>query len=684
MPHQFTDSELAAFGKLFAGRDDVFAYGRPDSDRPGKFKFFTEKAALTPEVLRLHTLGERCVGVYPVCGDDKVSWWAVDFDAPKASTGLPIADPFPVVLAEAKAQVAAFERAGLTAYIERSRSGKGAHVWGFFAEPVPAATVSRVIRPLLLPAVTLDRVYPMQSALAPGKVGNLIALPYYGAAVAEGNSVFLDAALGVPIPWQEFHAELTLNYPPVLAELAKHAPPLLTTANPLGAPASLTLRPKRLISAGWLKAQSENGCRFLREAWVSRRSLPEPHWYAALGQATCFANGREIAHAISRDYPGYLAKDTNDKYDQALGQPPVGCAWVHTMFPQHACASCPMTAPYHMANKSLLDLTKEGSAPMEHGGFAAQVEKIERRQRGEEPSGIKWQIPGLDRITTLRPAELTVIGAMPSMGKTALLVDAAYRIANAGTPVLVFSAETAKDSLRFRILARVSGVDSMALRGERTTPNGDIAPLDAQELAKVTAAAEALERLPLYENYTDITADQILANIERVLLANAIGFDDPYVVIFDYLQYGARTADDDSNYTHISRLSSEFKATAKITNHPIVVLSQLQRKAEEFNEGKVKKDGGEERPNMTWFKESGRIEQDMDVGMILTGTRVAGAKSPRTIWLVKQREAEANVQARFVLRQDISRFDETATSHAMVERTDGLENLRPRVGLGEE
>lgn len=670
---------LDAYARVFWGRTDVFAEGHPNPKNPAKYSYHKVDEPLTPQLLDLHLTGATTLGVYPI-RDGKVGWWAVDFDAPKDSDGRLVPNAFAMAWTEAVRQAEAFERAGLLVELERSRSGNGVHLWGFLSEPLDAETVLRAIRPHMLPAVSLDRVYPLQKAVKEGGYGNLISLPYSGLAAAKGNSVFMDRELRQPLALDAFLAEVKFNHPDVIRELAGNAPP-----EQPGATAEYTetqlraLRPPVPLR-GWLKAQSKFGCKFLHHAWADRRVLPEPEWYAAVQQATCFAEGRNIAHLISRDHPGYDYAVTEAKYSHALASQPVGCSYIHANYPEHACGDCPMgrngrMAPYHVATRDIMDLVRQGTAPMERATFTDHLQRVQRRQTGQERSGIAWQLPSLDRITTLRPAELTVVGAMPSMGKTALLVDAACRMANAGTHVLVFSAETERDSLHDRLVAHEAEVDSRALRGERTVPGTNrIDPLTDNEWKRVEDAVSRLNGLPLYENYTDVSANQVLANIERVLVENRIGFDEPYVVLFDYLQFGQRNpGESDNNYDHISRLSSEFKNVAKITNHPIVVFSQLIRKAETTDDA----------PSMVWFKESGRIEQDLDVGIILTGDRVEGVKAPRRMHIVKQREGSSQAVLSFVLHQAISRFDEAASA-ATTAPTDGLEAMRPDLLVAED
>jgi len=127
-------------------------------------------------------------GVYALLPDDTCRFLAVDFDEQ-----------------DWQKDVAAFravcEEQGIGVAVERSRSGKGAHAWFFFAEPVPAATARKFGSMLLTRAMntrhelkfsSYDRMFPNQDTMPKGGFGNLIALPLQGLPRKSGNSVFVD------------------------------------------------------------------------------------------------------------------------------------------------------------------------------------------------------------------------------------------------------------------------------------------------------------------------------------------------------------------------------------------------------------------------------------------------------------------------------------------------------------
>jgi superfamily II DNA or RNA helicase len=203
--------KVALFRALFSGRDDVYAM-RWENARTGKSgwspavrggpqnvrKPDRELLPLTDDVVTTHLAGEIELGMYPLLWDDRCSFLVCDFDG--ASWIL-----------DALALQDAARAAGIPAALERSRSGEGAHVWIFFAEPVLAAEARRIGFHLLREAMTAraeldlasyDRFFPAQDLLPKGTFGNLIALPLQGRRRRSGMTVFLDPTTLEPYPDQ--------------------------------------------------------------------------------------------------------------------------------------------------------------------------------------------------------------------------------------------------------------------------------------------------------------------------------------------------------------------------------------------------------------------------------------------------------------------------------------------------
>lgn len=154
-----------------------------------------ELSPLTADVAKAHLMGKDYLGrdvtaIYPMLGNGTTWLLAADFDE-----------------ANWKADVSAFcetcRNVGLVPAVERSRSGKGAHVWFFFERPVLAADARKLGSRLLTQTMmrrhelsfkSYDRLFPSQDTVPTGGFGNLIALPFQGQAQKDGNSLFVDEA----------------------------------------------------------------------------------------------------------------------------------------------------------------------------------------------------------------------------------------------------------------------------------------------------------------------------------------------------------------------------------------------------------------------------------------------------------------------------------------------------------
>ena len=165
---------------------------------------------LTISVVLEHLKGtkEDCsdvIGLYPLFPDGTCWFLVFDFDNHDEETA-PTKDWEQEVDALRKICLSV----GIDALVERSRSGRGAHVWIFFSEAIQASKVRRFGEALLAKgaeSVSLksfryyDRMMPMQDSLPEGKLGNLIALPLQGQALRKGNSAFVDGYCDAEIPY---------------------------------------------------------------------------------------------------------------------------------------------------------------------------------------------------------------------------------------------------------------------------------------------------------------------------------------------------------------------------------------------------------------------------------------------------------------------------------------------------
>jgi replicative DNA helicase len=202
----------------------------------------------------------------------------------------------------------------------------------------------------------------------------------------------------------------------------------------------------------------------------------------------------------------------------------------------------------------------------------------------------------LDEMTCgLQPSELIIVAGRPSMGKTAFGLNIAEHLAiTERRPVLFFSLEMSKQQLAQRVLCSRARVDAHRLR--RGTVQGD----DMQRLQQ--AAHEASDAPLLVDDASNLSVLELRA---RARLAHR---KHKFRAIFvDYLQL-MRGPRSESRQVEVAEISRGLKALAKELRVPVVALAQLNRGPE---------DRGGNRPRMSDLRESGAIEQDADVIMLL-------------------------------------------------------------------
>jgi replicative DNA helicase len=225
------------------------------------------------------------------------------------------------------------------------------------------------------------------------------------------------------------------------------------------------------------------------------------------------------------------------------------------------------------------------------------MERIEALQRGGKTvTGVPTGFADLDELTSgFQPADLVVIAARPSMGKTALTLNIAQHAAiEAQVSVAFFSLEMSKESLVQRMLTSEARVDAQRLR------KGMLRDDDFPRLAR---AAGILSSAPVYIDDTPgITMLEMRSKARRLKAEAELG-----MVIVDYLQLMQGPADSESRQQEVSTISRGLKALAKELNVPVVALSQLSRAPEQ----RAGEDKG--RPQLSDLRESGAIEQDSDV-----------------------------------------------------------------------
>jgi replicative DNA helicase len=228
----------------------------------------------------------------------------------------------------------------------------------------------------------------------------------------------------------------------------------------------------------------------------------------------------------------------------------------------------------------------------------AAIEQIEKLyEKRNAVTGIPTGFIELDRMTDgLHPAEMVVIAARPSMGKTALAMNIAEHVSlDIGKPVMVFSLEMSSQQLVQRLLCSRAKVNLQRVR------NGFLSERDFPSLT--TAAAKLAGAKLFIDDTPGLSVIELRAKARRMKSQY-----DIELIVIDYLQLLRSTSRraQDNRQLEISEISGGVKALAKELNVPIVVVAQLNRQPDTRA-----KEGG--RPRLSDLRESGSIEQDADV-----------------------------------------------------------------------
>lgn len=209
--------QVKLFRSVFKGREDVFAIRwekglksgympayhydpymfRLHKNKGGSFQNYSDKSLLplSDEQIIKHLHGDQFIGIYPLLKDN-TSWFiAADFDKENW-------------LGECRIFIEYCKKYNIPAYLERSRSGKGGHIWVFFNQPYPAFRSRKIFISILQKSgifsifdksSSFDRLFPNQDYLSGKGFGNLIALPMHKHTWDKGNGCFIDVETAEPI-----------------------------------------------------------------------------------------------------------------------------------------------------------------------------------------------------------------------------------------------------------------------------------------------------------------------------------------------------------------------------------------------------------------------------------------------------------------------------------------------------
>ena len=228
----------------------------------------------------------------------------------------------------------------------------------------------------------------------------------------------------------------------------------------------------------------------------------------------------------------------------------------------------------------------------------AAVKMMEVAQkRGGEMVGVPTGFSELDDMTHgLHPGQLVILAARPAVGKSTLALDIARNAAiKHSKPVIFFSLEMGRAEIAMRLLSAESRIYLQSMR------KGSLSDNDWSRIASVRGE---INSAPLYiDDSPNMTLVEIRAKCRR--LAKLVGLE---MIVIDYIQLMTSGKKVESRQQEVSEFSRALKLLAKELGVPVIAISQLNRNSEKSENKK---------PELSHLRESGSLEQDADVVVLL-------------------------------------------------------------------
>lgn len=262
-----------------------------------------------------------------------------------------------------------------------------------------------------------------------------------------------------------------------------------------------------------------------------------------------------------------------------------------------------------------------------------------------ELTGVSSGFKDLDQFTFgFQRQEMIVLAARPSMGKTSLALNmveaAAMPKRGESHTVLLFSLEMSSAQLALRMLCARARVNMKLLRDGLLSKNGE-------EQQRLLQAADEFSKAPIFiDDSSHLTIMELRAKARRLAARHKLGF-----IVVDYLQLLSPTDPKVPREQQVAEISRGLKALAKELDVPVLVLSQLNRSAEKENRT----------PKLSDLRESGSIEQDADVVLMLARPKDADEKfqvaaDSAELIVAKQRNGPVG-DLKLTFLRDITRFE---------------------------
>lgn len=242
------------------------------------------------------------------------------------------------------------------------------------------------------------------------------------------------------------------------------------------------------------------------------------------------------------------------------------------------------------------------------------IDRYTELAEGRKTPAVSTGIAPLDRVLNggLRPGKVYGIAARPSVGKSSLARSIGLAVSMAGVPTLLLSQEMPEDEVADCALAQLGDINGTTLQTGK---------LSDQDWGRLTEAVERAATLPFYvDDEGSLTINQIRAKAKLVKGCGCL--------ILDYLQLSASTVKNGTRNDQVGEVSRGLKTLAMSMGIPVIVLSQLNRDVEKR---------ADKEPQLSDLRDSGEIEQDLDVAVFLWtvrelddgARRIVGCKVPK-------------------------------------------------------
>lgn len=232
------------------------------------------------------------------------------------------------------------------------------------------------------------------------------------------------------------------------------------------------------------------------------------------------------------------------------------------------------------------------------GLVVSLIDRVSDLAEGKVQPGIPTRIPSLDRMLGggIRPGKQIIVAARPSVGKSSFAEQICLNLARDGHPCAILSQEMPSDELTERAVANLGRVSLERLATGK---------LEDDDWGRFTDGVEALRGMPLYfDDQAALTLADISAKARMLKRQHGVK-----LIVLDYLQLCSSGKSGDSRHHQLEELSRGIKNLARQLELTFISLSQLNRDVEKRSSG---------RPVLSDLKESGAIEEDADVVMLLS------------------------------------------------------------------